>query len=277
LRLVAAAAAARRYQVTVTSEGSGFRGELRDVGWPAPRTLEARDCGELVDALALMLALSSAREAAPESEPAHAAPEAPARAAPPVVAAAVPPPPMTEPPRAPRSIPAEARERPPQKVDARPSAALMGALLWFGAVPDPLKGIVIAGEHAFAPTLIGRLEARIAFASQQADATFFGLAPQFCARTGWPELTISGCFGLAAGTLPVKGVEYSGGPQSSGWLAPLLGVKVATSLGEVVQLEAGAEAEHALLTRSYDVKASDDPFETPDFSALIMVAAGAKF
>ena len=38
VRLVDAQGAARSYAVTVSQAGDGFRGELRDVSWPAPRT-----------------------------------------------------------------------------------------------------------------------------------------------------------------------------------------------------------------------------------------------
>lgn len=280
VRLVDAQGAARSYAVTVSQAGDGFRGELRDVSWPAPRTLEARDCGELVDALALMLALSTAPGA--EGAPATVAPEseepaAPESGAPKVATASLEPPaPLpAEPPPATRSIAAERPERPSPVHEAPSSCALVGALVWYEATPKPLQGVVFAVTHDVAPSLVGRLEARLAFASAP-DSTFLGLAPQLCGQTEVSALSLAACFGMVAGYLPIKGVESSGG-QSSGWLAPLLAGRVGYVLADLVRLEVSAEAEHGFLSRNYHVKVTSEDFRTPAFSALLSAAAGVRF
>jgi hypothetical protein len=280
VRLVDAQGASRSYRVTVSRAGDGFRGELRDVSWPAPRTLEARDCGELVEALALMLALSTAPEAesvsanvAPEiEEPAAPASDVPkaatASAEPPAALPAVPQPTT-------RSGPAQPRERPRSVREAPSTWGLVGALVWYEATPKPLQGAVIAVARDVAPSLVGRLEARIAFASAP-DSTFLGLAPQFCGQAKVSELSFAACFGMVAGYLPVTGVESSGG-QSSGWLAPLLAARVGYVLADLVRLEVSAEAEHGFLSRAYHVKVTNEDFRTPEFSALLSAAAGVRF
>lgn len=280
VRLVDAQGASRSYRVTVSRAGDGFRGELRDVSWPAPRTLEARDCGELVEALALMLALSTAPEA--ESVPATAAPETEVRADPasdaPKAATTSPEPPAALPAvplaTAPSSA-AEPLERPRPVREAPSSWGLVGALVWYEATPKPLQGGVIAVARDVAPSLVGRLEARIAFASAP-DSMFLGLAPQFCGQAKASKLTFAACFGMVAGYLPVKGVESSGG-QSSGWLAPLLAGRVGYVLADLVRLEVSAEAEHGFLSRAYHVKVTNEDFRTPEFSALLSAAAGVRF
>ncbi|HEX2872620.1 MAG TPA: hypothetical protein VHP33_15225, partial [Polyangiaceae bacterium] len=280
VRLVDAQGASRRYRVTVSPAGDGFRGELRDASWPAPRTLEARDCGELVDALALMLALSTAPGA--EGAPATGSPEIEVPAAPtsgaPKAATTSPEPPAALPavrPAATRSIAAERRERQRPVHEAPSSWALVGALVWYEATPKPLQGVVIAVAHDVAPSLVGRLEARVAFASAP-DSTFLGLAPQLCGQAKLSELTLAACFGIVAGYLPVGGVESSGG-QSSGWLAPLLAGRVGYVLADLVRLEVSAEAEHGFLSRAYHVKVTNEDFRTPEFSALLSAAAGVRF
>lgn len=262
LRLAQPHEAFRSYRVVVAAAPSGFVGELREAARPAPRVLEAADCTELVEALALMLVLSTEQEA--ETVAPSTAASAPALA-------------TASSPRSFGAEPADADDAPPRDAPSPSGAAFVGGLSWFGAAPDVLMGLTTGAERRFGPVIVGRLEARIAFGSERADATFYGLAPQFCARRGWSLLELSACVGAVAGVLDVKAVEYSGGAQSSGWLAPLLGVRVGTLLGDTVVLEASAEGQHGFIERAYHVKSDDSEFATPPFSAVLTLALGARF
>lgn len=264
LRLAQPHEAFRSYRIVVAAAPSGFVGELREAARPAPRVLEAADCAELVEALALMVVLSTEQEAATIAAATAASAPAPARA-------------TSSSPSSFGAEPADAHDTPPRDAPSPSGAAFVGGLSWFGAAPDVLLGLTTGAERRFGPVIVGRLEARIAFGSERADATFYGLAPQFCARRGWSMLELSACAGVMAGVLDVKAVEYSGGAQSSGWLAPLLGVRVGALLGDTMVLEASAEAQHGFIERAYHVKSDDSEFATPPFSAVLTLALGARF
>jgi hypothetical protein len=264
LRLTVAEDAARRYHVVVKVASNGFSGELRESDRPAPRVLEAADCGELIEALALMLVLSTEQGA---SEGLGSAPPA-NRAAPPPAAE-------------PRATARFAHEHDggdtARPVQREPDGAVsLDALVWLGAAPGNLLGLATGVERGFGPVIVGRIEARLAFGSGRAEATFYGLAPQLCARHGWRTIELSACTGAAIGMLQMKGVEYSG-PQSSGWLAPLLGFRAAALLGEIVRLELGAEGQHGFIERDYEVKSDDSRFTTPPFSAVLTLGVGARY
>jgi hypothetical protein len=266
LRLAQPHEALRSYRIVVAAAPSGFVGELREAARPAPRVLEAADCAELVEALALMLVLSTEQDAVASSTAAPAPAPAPAL----TLATASSPPSFG-------AEPADVHDTPPRDAPSPSGAAFVGGLSWFGAAPDVLLGLTTGAERRFGPVIVGRLEARIAFGSERADATFYGLAPQFCARRGWSMLELSACAGVVAGVLDVKAVEYSGGAQSSGWLAPLLGVRVGALLGDTMVLEASAEGQHGFIERAYHVKSDDSEFATPPFSAVLTLALGARF
>jgi hypothetical protein len=264
LRLTGAEDAARRYHVVVKVAANGFSGELRESDSPAPRALEAADCGELIEALALMLVLSTEQGA---SEGHGAAPPA-KRAAPQLAAEA-----RATAPFAHEHDGRETARSAPREPDA---AVSLDALVWLGATPDNLLGLATGLQRGFGPVIVGRVEARLAFGSGRAEATFYGLAPQFCARQGWTAIELSACTGAAIGMLQMKGVEYSG-PQSSGWLAPLLCFRAAALLGEVARVELGAEGQHGFIERDYEVKSDDSRFTTPPFSAVLTLGVGARY
>jgi hypothetical protein len=261
LRRGDAGEAARRYRVVIAPTAAGFRGELTEQGQPAPRQLEAADCAELAEALALMLALSTEQES---SGPPPEKAEAPATS--PVVAGAVPAPPQLVSP-------------PDPQPEALETEAAMGGLVWWGAAPAPLLGISVGLQRSFGAVIAARLEARAALASARASASYVGFAPQVCARAQWPAFVLAGCAGAAVGTLQVDGVEYSAGPepQSSGWVAALLGARATVSLAKPLLLELSLEGEHGFIQRAYHVKSDDSEFATPPFSALLVLAAGARF
>lgn len=271
LRLVTAAEAGRRYRVTVQASPSGFRGELAEAGKPAPRLLEAADCAELVEALALMLVLSTEQGPAPaESVPARPAPAEPVLVGP---ASAEP---VTALP--PRAQPPDSGGVPDGTPDTKNSEAMLGALIWAGAAPDPLLGITAGLQHSFGPVIIVRIEARAAQGSERVDATYVGLAPQACARAGWSRVVVAACSGAAVGTLQVKGVEYSGPErQSSAWLAATLGTRVSVSLAPPLFMELSAEGEHGFIERAYHLKRANAEWATPAFSALLTLGLGALF
>ena len=273
VRLAAAEPPRRRYSVAVNASEKGFQGELREEGQPVPRMLAAADCRELVEALALMLALSTQPEALIQ-EPATASAEsdlvAPYQAESPgrepstvVVATA-------NPQRERAATPASSG------AGSKGTAAMLGGFVWFGAGPDPLLGVAATLEHGFGPVIVARVEARGATANTRANATFFGFVPQACASTWQPVATLTVCAGVVLGLLPIKSVEYSG-PQSSAWVAPLLAARVAKSLAGDLAVELTLEAQHGFIERSYHVKRDDSEFKTSPVTALIMLAVGARF
>ena len=270
-------AVARSYRVVIEPAPGSFRGELSELGQPAPRVLQAADCGELAEALALMLVLSTEREPrAVAATPATAAAtlaEWPAST--PVSASAAGPAPAPAPVARRPPLDSVAPVEPP--LATKNTAAMLGALVWLGAGPDPLLGIAVGIQHALGPVIVARVEARVALASARADATYVGLAPQVCARALALGVTGAACLGSAIGALQVKAVEYSGGKQSSAWLAPLLGVHADVSLAEPLLLELSIEGEHGFIERDYHIKSDDSQFTTPPFSLLSMVALGASF
>jgi hypothetical protein len=261
LRRADAGELARRYRVVIEPSAAGFRGELTEQGKPAPRQLEAADCAELAEALALMLVLSTEQNPAPVQ---RAQPEAAATA--PVVAVAAP-------------ARRELASPPEPELETLATEVALGGLVWWGAAPDPLLGIAAGLQHAFGAVIVARLEARAALASTRANASYVGLAPQVCARARWPAFGLAGCAGAAVGALQVKGVEQSAGAeaQSSAWVAALLGARASLSLVEPLLLELSVEGEHGFIERAYHVKSDDSEFATPPFSALFVLAAGARF
>ena len=261
LRRADAGELARRYWVVIEPSAAGrFHGELTEQGKPAARELEAADCAELAEALALMLVLSTEQDPVP-AQPAQ--PEAATTT--PVVAVAAP---------ARRDL-----VSPPEpELETPATEATLGGLVWWGAAPDALRGIAVGFQQAFGTAIVARLEARAALASTRANATYVGLAPQVCARARWPVFGLAGCAGAAVGALQMKGVEYSGPEsQSSAWLAALLAARASLSLAEPLLLELSVEGEHGFIERAYHVKSDDSEFATPPFSALLTLAAGARF
>jgi hypothetical protein len=261
LRRADAGELARRYRVVIEpSAAGGFHGELTEQGKSAPRELEAADCAELAEALALMLVLSTEQDPVPV-QPAQ--PEAATTT--PVVAVGAP---------ARRDL----LSPPEPELETPTTEAALGGLVWWGAAPDPLLGIAVGFQQAFGAVIVARLEARAALARNRADATYVGLAPQVCARARWPVFGLAACAGAAVGALQIKGVEYSGpGSQSRAWLAALLGARVSLALAEPLLLELSVEGEHGFIERNYRVKSDASEFATPQFSALFVLAAGARF
>lgn len=271
LRWGAPAEAARTYRVFIEGKHGGFQGKLYEAGKAAPRALQVLRCEELVDALSLMLALSAdamladapAADATVESEAPSAVVEPPA-AVPPQSSASI-------------ALAKRARVPTPSEHVRRPHLLGLSALALLNAAPDTLFGLALGYERALLPVVSLRLEARAALRRARADATYGGVAPSVCLRFGRSFAELVGCGGLMLGYLDVRGIEYSGGKQSSYCLAPLLGLKLRASIVGDLALELGAELEHAFIQRSYTVKRDDSTFETPAVSEVFQLGAGARF
>jgi hypothetical protein len=277
LRWAAPSENARAYRVLIDKTPQGFHAQLYDAGKATPRSLQAPVCEELVDALSLMLALSA--DAIPAGPPAadatmqadasfesEAPREAPAVEPPAPVRSAPPPPPApAKPPR---------RLTQPQRT-AGPHLLTLSAFALLNAAPDTLLGLAFSYERALQHLVSLRVEARGAIANDRAEETYGAVAPAVCLRLERALGELVGCAGLTLGYLDVKGEEYSGA-QSSYWIAPLLGLKLRSSVAGLV-IELGAELEHALIERSYVLKRDDAGFQTPALSEVFQLGMGARF
>lgn len=256
--------AARQYRVVIEQTREGYRGELEKQHQADTRQLTSANCEKVADALALMLVLSlDAR-----SDPGDAlAPASPASV--PVV------PSDAKETRSPRAA-ATGREKPVLPEVPRPISALatLGGLAWFGATPDALLGSAAGYEWGLVPRLLARVEVRAAMASDRADEKFLGMAALVCARADSSNHQVLGCGGGVGGYLPVAAVEYSGGRQSSFWVAPALSLRWRLHVTGSAWLEVAAEVESALVRRDYVVKRDDSSFSTPAVSGLVELSLG---
>jgi len=273
LRWGAKAEGSRAYHVVIDSQRDGFRGRLYEAGKATPRALEVPVCEELVDALSLMLALSAdaTLAGAPTADASDASEAAPA------ATVEAPSAPAPSPPSAPIAQAKPARRRTEPRDVPRPDRLGSSAIALLNAAPDTLFGLAFGYERALRRLVSLRLEARAAMGRTRADENYGGVAPAICLRLERPYGELLGCGGLLLGYLDVKGVEYSGGKQSSYCLAPLLGLKLRGFIGGTLTLELGAELQHAFITRSYAVKRDDSTFETPVVSQAVQLGAGARF
>ncbi len=197
------------------------------------RTLEGADCDSVVEAAALVIAMSGRLPAGPPASPKPDAPPAPAPA------------PTPAPAPAPSPPPAPARPR------IRVHIAGFGAAV-FGVLPSPglggglLGGVTVAqvrGEIAVS-----------AFASQRTAAASapdvggdFSLASATArgcvALTSGAPLTVAPCLGASVHRLAGDGFGATTTQSQTAWIAgPSAGGLVALSLGRALALRATGEA-----------------------------------
>lgn len=256
VRAAGARDAERSYEVGIVKTEAGFRGELREATKPSARTIDASQCPELVEALALMLAISADPEAELEQPGAPPAAQQPARV----------------------DVQADAPAQPALEGPEPPSAArragTLGTFLLIGAAADPLFGLAVGYDHPLSNTFAARVEARGAVVKLNAETRFAAVAPQLCAWFAPPVAELGVCAGVAVGLLDVEGVEYSGDQQSSVWLAPGLNARARTSPERPLFVELAAGIESGLIGRSYHVKSDNSNFSTPLVSAVVQLALG---
>lgn len=195
--------------VVRSSSKEGFSGTMTMGG---SRTIASSDCHQLVDSLAVAVALGidpeSAMRPAASEKPAPS-PAPPASSGPPPAASSAPPPP---PPPEPRPSPTETAA-PRHRLEGRLALGPYGSL---GETPSPTAGLLVAFELVALPRLAFEVEAsaslpssvRIGLGGRGAvDAALYGGLLAVCVPV--PPLSFCGTGSLAAASLGAEGVDVA--------------------------------------------------------------------
>ncbi|HEX6765847.1 MAG TPA: hypothetical protein VF103_10230 [Polyangiaceae bacterium] len=254
---------ARRYRVIVLSEPAGFSGRLEQPETSAAREVSADDCTKVVDALALVVALSATEEKEGSGE-GQATSEHSEMAA----AAAVPLAPRNSRPSV-DSTPGTAEIAVPHRGHA-PWFVAAGAVALTGLSPGPLAGFGAGFDWAHDDGWFSvRGTGRWAFAPSDTSESSWQLLPELCVWLPAGVLEVSGCGGSAFGRAGTTGSMHP-------WVAPLVSAGLRAPFGYDVYGELRAEADFPL--ERYELEASSErpAFETPPvtFGASLMIGWG---
>ncbi len=249
-----------RYRVVVTKANSGYAGRLEQPETRAVRDVSGTDCTRVVDALALVVALSATGDL--DLEEATAEPEEPA-----------------EPPTVPLSPAAGARiDTAPNDTSAGVGSSRRGHAPWLvaagatvltGLAPNPFAGPVVGFDWAHDDGWLSvRGSGRWAFEFSGAEGgSTWQLVPELCFWVPAGPLELSGCGGSTFG----RRVAGEGGTNSP-WVAPIVSAGFRVPIGGMNYAELRGELDFPL-----DQVAERD-YETPPvtFGLSLVVGFGGQ-
>lgn len=225
---------ARLYRVQIEPAEGAVVGSLEQPALGSRRELRAPSCGQLVDALALVLAVSAEPAAPHEGEPEAAG--------------------------------AGAERVPARRQGAGPIGGF-GAIVRWRATPGALVGPSVEGEWALSNAGLSAGVALRGGAGVGVNALWYEAAPRVCLSGATGP---GACVGFAGGAVDVRAVEYTG-RQSALWLAPGLTLRYRFRIAGALGAQIALEGDAPLLRRDYRTKDTGGRFVSPWLAPALTV------
>lgn len=259
---------AQRYRVVIVADDRGFSGRLEQPETRAVREVSEGDCTKLVDALALVVALSATEQQSEGEVGMEEGVEATSGPSETTAPVAVPPapekPPNTDDPGGIAEIPLARRGHAPWLLAA-------GAVVLTGILREPLLGVGAGFDWAHDDGWLSlRGTGRWAFAPWAADSgKSWQLVPELCFWLPAGMFEASGCGGSAFGRVGVGGANHT-------WVAPLVSVGLRMPFWHEVVGELRGEADFPLERFELPASGNEPAFTTPPvtFGVSVMVGFG---